>query len=129
MQFGSALRETCPTCDQPLPDDEAVFTTGVLEVRPIEGRVLVRGAEIHVTPGERRILVLLAANLGTLVTWKDLWEIGVGKPAIPADWTVQRHALRVYVTRLRKALGEEVAGYIESVRGGMTEGGLRLRRV
>lgn len=131
MRFGVKLKETCPMCGQFLPDEETTFKTGVLEVRPIKGQVLVRDQEVHLTPTERRILVLLAANLDELVTYSDLYEAGCNM-TLSEEANVrreQRHVLRVHLTRLRGRLGPEAGGYMTTVRGPRDEGGVRLRRV
>lgn len=126
MRFGIALKDVCPTCHQVIPGETVVFQVGTLVVNPTRGAATVSGREVKLTPTERRILTLLAANAGDLVTYADLYEAGCGERVSERYKAEQKHALRVHISRLRAKLGD-AARLIETVTGPIEEGGLRLR--
>lgn len=126
MRFGIALKAVCDSCGQPIPDQDYVIQVGELVICPTRATVAISGKPIHLTPTERRILTLLAANPGDLCTWADLYETGCGMQVSEHYKRDQKHALRVHVSRLKGRLGSEVAGYIQTVRGPIEEGGLRM---
>jgi two-component system KDP operon response regulator KdpE len=83
---------------------EPVLEIGALRIDTARREVTVDGAEIHLTPIEYRLLVLLARNAGKVLTHrqilKEVWGPG------HAD---QTHYLRVYMTTLRQKIEPEPA--------------------
>jgi DNA-binding response OmpR family regulator len=124
MRFGVTLREICALCGQMKRDPNEVVRLGDLELRPVDGVLLVRGTPVDLTPTERRMLTLLALSSPALVTWADLHEEAVG-PLSDATLLLQKNNVRVHVARLRTKLGP-CSRYLQSVRGPITEGGLKL---
>jgi len=82
-----------------LPGNEPVFRTGGLEVDVEHRRVTVDDQEIHLTPTEYTLLLVLARNADRVVTdamlLRDVWGPQYGD---------EDHYLHVYVARLRKKL-------------------------
>ena len=82
-----------------LPGSEPVFRTGGLEVDVEHRRVTVDDQEIHLTPTEYTLLVVLARNADRVVTdamlLREVWGPQYGD---------EDHYLHVYVARLRKKL-------------------------
>lgn len=76
-----------------------VFVFGDVEVNRIERVVRRAGAEVHLTPLEYRLLAVLVANVGRVITHKQLLR-DVWGPA-HAD---QSHYLRIYMGHLRQKL-------------------------
>ena len=78
---------------------EEVFVNGDLRVDYASGGVSVAGKEIHLTPGEYKLLCLLAKDVGRVLTntyltreiWGDSWDHHV-------------MTLRVFIATLRKKL-------------------------
>ncbi|QIK70792.1 response regulator transcription factor [Erysipelothrix sp. HDW6C] len=81
-----------------LGDQETVFKNGELTINTEAGTVLVHAHELHVTPIEYKLLVLLSQNVGKVLTYntilKEVW--GLYSDNIPA--------LRVFMTTLRKKI-------------------------
>ena len=77
-------------------EEEPVFEAGELRIDRSHRVVTVRGAEVHLTPTEYRLLLVLAGHAGKVLTHrhllKEVW--GVGR-------TGQAHYLRVYMAQLR----------------------------
>jgi two-component system KDP operon response regulator KdpE len=84
--------------------DAATFKVGELEVDLLRRRVLVRGAEVKLTPVEYRLLTTLVRHAGKVVTHpqllREVW--GPGHEA-------QGHYVRVYMAHLRHKLEAEPA--------------------
>lgn len=82
----------------------SVFTAGALSVDCEKRRVCKNGEEIHLTQNEFRILSLLSANAGKVLTYdfilKELWG-----PGARGD----NQALRVHMANLRRKLEENPA--------------------
>jgi two-component system KDP operon response regulator KdpE len=82
-----------------LPGSEPVFRTGGLEVDVEHRRVTVDEQEIHLTPTEYTLLLVLARNADRVVTdamlLREVWGPQYGD---------EDHYLHVYVARLRKKL-------------------------
>lgn len=85
-------------------DAEAVFEVGALRIDRAHRQVMVRGAEIHLTPTEYRLLLMLARHAGKVLTHrqllKEVW--GPGR-------TGQAHYLRVYMAQLRAKIEQDSA--------------------
>ena len=81
-----------------------VFSTGSLTVDYEKRKVLVEGEEVHLTPIEYKILLLLIANRGKVLTHnyilKEVWG-----NAFSADAS----SLRVFMATLRKKIEENPA--------------------
>jgi two-component system KDP operon response regulator KdpE len=96
----AALRRT-PDSD-PRP---SVVRVGTLEIDVARDRVIRDGAEVHLTPTERRFLELLVRSDGALVTYAQVAR------EIPATRGGQLDAAtqRVFVGQLRRKLGDDAA--------------------
>jgi len=84
--------------------EEPVFEAGELRIDRAHRVVTVRGEEIHLTPTEYRLLLVLAGHAGKVLTHrhllKEVW--GVGR-------TGQAHYLRVYMAQLRGKIEQDPA--------------------
>jgi two-component system KDP operon response regulator KdpE len=78
---------------------DAVFQTGPLRVDLGRRQVLVDGTEVHLTPTEYKLLVVLVKNAGRVVTHRQLLR-EVWGPLSPE----QNRYLHVYMTYLRRKL-------------------------
>jgi len=87
------LRRTTPG------PEEALITADGLEVDIARRRVLVRGAEVHLTPIEFDLLRLLARNRGRLMTHRDLLVSVWG-----AGYADDTQVLRTHVANLRRKI-------------------------
>jgi two-component system, OmpR family, KDP operon response regulator KdpE len=85
-------------------DAEGIFESGPLRVDLVHRRVHVAGEEVHLTPIEYRILVVLVRNAGKVVTHKQLLESVWGPNAAGRS-----HYLRVHMTHLRRKLEQDPA--------------------
>jgi len=81
-----------------------VFRFGDVEVNRIERVVRRAGAEVHLTPLEYRLLMVLVANVGRVITHKQLLRDVWG----PAH-AEQSHYLRIYMGHLRQKLEADPA--------------------
>ena len=83
---------------------EPVFKTGDLTVDFGRRKVLIGDEQIHLTPTEYKLLVLLAQNAGKVVSQdsllRDVWGPGHSK---------RSHYLRVYMGNIRQKLEKETA--------------------
>ena len=81
------------------PDKSSCFEQGDLSVDFEKRQVKVAGEEIHLTPIEYRILTLLIANRGKVLTHnyilKEIWGYAEG---------VEAGTLRVFVATLRRKI-------------------------
>lgn len=81
------------------PSPDPVARTGALEIDFAHRRVLLRGAEVHLTPIEYKMLATLAAHLGKVVTHRQLlmqvWGPSYGE---------HTHYVRVHMAQLRRKL-------------------------
>lgn len=78
---------------------EAVFRFGDIELDRAARIVRRAGAEVHLTPTEYRLLTVLAANPGRVLTQRQLLRQAWGPSHIE-----QNHYLRVYMGHLRQKL-------------------------
>jgi two-component system KDP operon response regulator KdpE len=78
---------------------DAVFRFGDVEINRLERIVRRAGAEVHLTPIEYRLLAVLVANVGRVITHKQLLR-NVWGPA----HSEQSHYLRIYMGHLRQKL-------------------------
>jgi two-component system KDP operon response regulator KdpE len=96
-----ALRHAAPGAGA---EEESVFEAGDLRIDRAHRLVTVRGGEVHLTPTEYRLLLLLARHAGKVLTHrhllKEIWGIGrIG----------QAHYLRVYMAQLRAKIERDPA--------------------
>jgi two-component system KDP operon response regulator KdpE len=85
-------------------EDDATFTVGELHVDLARRHVFVGGKEIHLTPIEYRLLMVLIRHAGKVLTHRQLLTDVWG----PAH-TDQAHYLRVYMAQLRRKLEADPA--------------------
>jgi two-component system KDP operon response regulator KdpE len=76
-----------------------VFSFGDVEVNRLERIVRRAGAEVHLTPIEYRLLAVLVANVGRVITHKQLLRDVWGP-----SHSEQSHYLRIYMGHLRQKL-------------------------
>ena len=90
------------------------FTTGDLRLDFRSRRVTVTGREVHLTPIEYKLLMHLVQDRGRVLTHQNLLDRVWG-----SAFRDERQYLRVYVNRLRRALGRDPAApqYIETIPG------------
>lgn len=83
---------------------QSVFRAGELEVDLVNRRVRRAGADVHLTPTEYRLLVVLVKHPGKVLTQrfllKEVWGPGYAESA---------HYLRIYMANLRKKLEADPA--------------------
>ena len=97
--------------DAALPSSEPVFTNGDLEVDFASGLAHLSGEELHLTPLEWRLLVLLARNADKVLTHQFLLSHAWGE-----GQTGDLASLRVIMASLRKKIERDPAGprYIQT---------------
>lgn len=78
------------------------FSVRELQVDFVQRRVVIRGAEVHLTPIEYRLLQRLATQAGQVVTHGELLKAGWGP-----NRSDQQHYLRIYMAGLRRKLEED----------------------
>lgn len=87
---------------RPAVGAKAIFRAGPLEVDLEKRRVLVSGAEVHLTPTEYGLLKTLVHNADRVMTDKMLLREVWGP-----DYGSEAHYLHVYVARLRKKIEQD----------------------
>jgi len=84
--------------------DEPTFTAGGIKVDMSTRTVYLDGEEVHLTPNEYNLLLILVRNAGKLVSQqqllRDVWGPGYAK---------EGHYLRVYMGQLRRKLESDPA--------------------
>lgn len=85
-------------------DDEPVFRFGEVEVDRLARVVRRSGAEVHLTPTEYRLLLVLVANAGRVLTHRQLLREAWGP-----SHAGQSHYLRIYMGHLRQKLEADPA--------------------
>ena len=92
-----ALRRT--VSEQQLENESAVFVNGHLEIHYLANTVFVNGTEVHLTPIEYKLLVVLSKHVGKVLTHnfllKEIWQ-NVLQSDVPS--------LRVFMATLRKKI-------------------------
>jgi two-component system KDP operon response regulator KdpE len=78
---------------------DTIFRFGDVEINRLERIVRRAGAEVHLTPLEYRLLTVLVANVGRVITHKQLLR-NVWGPS----HSEQSHYLRIYMGHLRQKL-------------------------
>jgi two-component system KDP operon response regulator KdpE len=83
---------------------ESTLTVGDLHIDLGRRRVLIQGAEVHLTPIEYRLLATLVRHAGKVITHRrllhEVWGPNAGD---------QSHYLRVYMAHLRRKLEKDSA--------------------
>jgi two-component system KDP operon response regulator KdpE len=96
-----ALRHAArAAADAPAP----IFTVGDLRVDLVRRQVLLRDAEVHLTPTEYKLLAVLVRHAGLVLTHRQLLKDVWGPNA-----SEQTHYLRVYMAELRHKLEQDPA--------------------
>ena len=83
---------------------EALFRVGEIELDRAARLVRRAGAEVHLTPTEYRLLSVLVANAGRVLTQRQLLREVWGP-----SYTDQSHYLRIYMGHLRQKLEADPA--------------------
>jgi len=83
-------------------DGDPVFTVGDLKVDLAARLVYRRGAEVHLTPIEYKLLTTLVRHAGKVITHRQLLKEAWGPNAVE-----HLHYVRVYMTQLRHKLEDE----------------------
>jgi len=81
------------------PADNEPFTSGELKVDLARRQVYMRGALVHLTPIEYRLLTVLVRNAGKVMTHRELLKQVWGPGKLD-----QGHYLRIYMGQLRHKL-------------------------
>ncbi len=84
---------------QRLSEESSVYENGGLRIDYAAGCVYLDGSEIHLTPIEHKLLVLLAKNTGKVLTHNYILREVWGNPSAS-----DMRSLRVYMATLRKKL-------------------------
>ncbi len=84
---------------QRLSEESSVYENGGLRIDYAAGCVYLDGSEIHLTPIEYKLLVLLAKNTGKVLTHNYILREVWGNPTAS-----DMQSLRVYMATLRKKL-------------------------
>ncbi|MEG0615896.1 MAG: response regulator transcription factor, partial [Oscillospiraceae bacterium] len=97
--------------DGSVNQEQPMFVNGHLQINYLANTVLVNGAEVHLTPIEYKLLVVLSKNVGKVLTHnfllKEVWQ-----NYLPSDIP----SLRVFMATLRKKIEEDPANpkYIQT---------------
>ena len=83
---------------------ESVLEIGALTLDQVKREVKVAGREVHLTPTEYRLLVLLARNAGKVLTHRHLLKEVWGPRTVN-----ETHYLRVFMTQLRRKIEADSA--------------------
>ena len=82
----------------------AAFELDPLRIDFVRRRVTIAGAEVHLTPTEYRLLLLMAQNAGRVLTHRQILEKVWG-----AAYASQNHYVRVHMAELRKKIEADPA--------------------
>jgi eukaryotic-like serine/threonine-protein kinase len=89
-----------------------IYEFGRFRLEPAERRLLHQGQPVSLSPQLFSLLVVFVENSGKLISKEALRNKVWGNAYVSED------ALKVIIGNLRKAIGENGEGYIETVRGG-----------
>jgi len=92
------------TATEPGSEGDAVCRFGEVEIDRSKRLVRSGGAEVHLTPIEYRLLAVLVANVGRVITHKQLLREVWGP-----SHSEQSHYLRIYMGHLRQKLEPDPA--------------------
>ena len=84
--------------------EESIFSVGELKVDMVHRKVMVRDAEIHLTPIEYRLLSVLVKHAGKVLTHRFLLKEVWGP-----NYVERAHYLRIYMGILRHKLEQDPA--------------------
>lgn len=84
--------------------EPTVLRFGALEIDLVKRRVLRRGEEVHLTPIEYRLLVVLARHAGRVLTHRQILAAVWGK-----DHYDDPHTVRVHAANLRRKIEDDPA--------------------
>lgn len=87
---------------RPAEKEENIYAKDDLKIDLAKRLVLIKGAEIHLTPIEYDLLSALARKAGQVVTQTELLREVWGKHSEDHD-----HYLRIYIQRLRQKIGDD----------------------
>jgi len=90
--------------NQPAGDPASVVRFGDVEIDPVARVVKRRGTEVHLTPVEYRLLQVLVANAGKVLTQRFILREVWGPSHVDHG-----HYVRVYMGHLRRKLEEDPA--------------------
>ena len=83
--------------------ETSVFKNGELEIDYSAGCAYLNGEELHLTPIEYKLLILLSRNVGRVLTYtyitKNIWG---------SSWENDLASLRVFMATLRKKIEKDV---------------------
>ena len=83
--------------------ESSVFTNGALKIDYAAGCAYLNGEELHLTPIEYKLLILLSRNVGRVLTYtyitKNIWG---------SSWENDLASLRVFMATLRKKIEKDV---------------------
>jgi two-component system KDP operon response regulator KdpE len=96
------LKAALRRASQPTGPQNALFEAGDISVDLEKRMVKVKNAEVHLTPTEYKLLVLLIKHAGKVVTQQQLLKEIWGKNS-----TENSHYLRVYAQHLRQKLQDD----------------------
>ncbi|QCR31064.1 winged helix-turn-helix domain-containing protein [Lysinibacillus sp. SGAir0095] len=97
--------------EQSLDQAQPIFVNGNLQIDYLANTVFVHGKEVHLTPIEYKLLVVLSKHVGKVLTHnfllKEVWQT-VLQSDVPS--------LRVFMATLRKKIEEDPANpkYIQT---------------
>jgi DNA-binding response OmpR family regulator len=107
-RVGALLRRTRQRVD---PEGLEVYDDGLIVVDVAQRSVTVSSRDVALTPLEYRLLVAFVRHPGQVLSKEQLLELVWG------DDGASREQVKLYVGYLRRKLGPEAAGQIETVRG------------
>ena len=81
-----------------------VIEVGALRIDQLRREVVVGEHEVHLTPIEYRLLVLLAQNAGKVLTHRQILKEVWGPP-----YVTETHYLRVFMAQLRRKIEADPA--------------------
>jgi two-component system KDP operon response regulator KdpE len=82
-------------------EGNSTFELERIKIDKSKNRVFVSGQEVHLTPTEYRLLIVLSENAGRIVTHKQLLLEVWGK-----EYLEEVQYLRIYMGHLRRKLSE-----------------------
>jgi two-component system KDP operon response regulator KdpE len=94
-----ALRHAAASTSE---DGSPVIEVGTLRVDQARREVTVDGREVHLTPIEYRLLLVLARNAGRVLTHRQILKEVWGPPYVN-----ETHYLRVFMTQLRRKIEKD----------------------
>ena len=86
-----------------MTQNKSVFENGDLKIDYAAGCAYLNGEELHLTPIEYKLLILLSRNVGRVLTYtyitKNIWG---------SSWENDLASLRVFMATLRKKIEKDV---------------------